>query len=691
MDINELKKALGDSVTSNQSKYIPWWTCEFDENMYRYHLYKPEEIQSVEDCLAGCDKAALSDTSGNGGLSLFHMLVWCNFYHAIENILNNTDLGIDVNMTDGRGKGLTPLMLACSRANYNMAKLLLDHGADAAAVNAAGQNVWHILARPRLENFQGGFECQRYSMDQRASIAELFTDGINDTDANGMTPLVSMLEAENTNLSWALTEAFLKKGAKTDYVDEKGNTLLLTAIHKRHMTAALLLAKCGDMINTPNADGETPMQAATKTYNEGLCLALKDAGANEDCEASRMNIANLSRVTSNAFASFSDDERDKISIALYLTKKLISKIDPDDDDDMGHLEGILHNALVNDTKCQVLDLCHEAGIDFTAPIHSGGSVFCLRDECISGQYGIHVINKLVELGVDMEEAVLRGRTPANLVAACEPRNMLCSGKKKDDYTESVAPIFSKESFEQIDNNGVCAVHWAARNGHLEMLKIMAEKGVDLNITQDKPADAGNTPLHVACIYGHADIVKFLEENGGDSSLANINGELPAHYAVMKKKYGGDLTSKQRAEVLKELKTLDGARNDGKTPLMLLMMTDISTANELLPIFLEKGVDVNATDNVGNTALLLHTKTLNMCFKDVIKELVRAGADVNMSDNTGNTALYYTLKYGGNQEAARFLIKKGADYNHTNNKGESCVQVAVEKGYDTVLELMTDIQ
>lgn len=123
--------------------------------------------------------------------------------------------------------------------------------------------------------------------------------------------------------------------------------------------------------------------------------------------------------------------------------------------------------------------------------------------------------------------------------------------------------------------------------------------------------------------------------------------------------------------------------------MLLVTLHFNPARELLPLFIERGVDVNATDNSGNTALLLNTKTLNMCSKDTVKELVRAGADVNMTDNTGNTALYYALKYGS-QEVARFLIKKGADYNHTNNKGESCVQVAVEKGYDTVLELMTDI-
>lgn len=687
MEIKELSKILGSSLTSNRSKYIPWWTCEFNENMYRYNLFTQEEIKEVQECIANCDKAALTDTSDNYGLTLFHLLVWHNFFDAVKTILDDESLGMDVNITDGRGKGLTPLMLACCRGNFNMTKLLIDHGADTTLCNAAGQNVWHCLARPRLENFQNGFECLRYSMDQRGAIADLLGDGINAKDANGLTPLVSILQGENTNLSWALTETLLKKGARTDYVDEEGNTLLLTAIHKRHLTAALLLAKYDGMINTANAAGETPMQAATKIYNEGLCMALKDAGANEECEASRMNMANLSRITSNAFASFSDDEKDKISIALYLAKKLIARIDPDDDDDMESLEGIMHNALTNDDKCQVLDLCHEAGIDFTMPIHSRGSVFCLRDKCLSGNFGVKVIKKFIELGVDMNEAIIQGRTPANFVASCTPRQMMFSGKK-DDYAESAAPFFSKESMEQLDNTGVSAAHWAARNGHLEMLKIMLEKGVDPNITQDQPAESGNTLLHIACIYGHGEIVKFLEEHGGDSSLQNINGELPAHHAVMKKKFGGDLTSKQRAEVLRELKTLDGARNDGKTPLMLLMSMEINTANELLPIFLEKGVDVNATDNVGNTALILNAK--NMCFKDIIKELVRAGADINMSDNTGSTALYYALKYG-NQEVARFLIKKGADYNHTNNKGESCVQVAVEKGYDTVLELMTDIQ
>lgn len=689
MDIKELTTTLGSSITSNRSKFVPWWEGDHENAMYRYSIFKKEEIEAAEACVAACGKDALTATAGSSGMPLFHMLVWHNFYGAVEHILNDESVGIDVNMTDLKGKGLTPFLIACCRGNFAMAKLLADHGADVAHCDALGRNAYHYLAVPRIEGLQNGYEGNRYALNQREQIAHLLSDGINTEDVNGIAPLPLMLQQDNSNLSFALTDIFLEKGAKTDVVDDKGNTLLLMALHKRHFTAALRLAKqCSGMVNTANADGETPMQAAKKLYNEAICMALKDYGSTEDSGVARMDIANFSRITSNAFASFSEEERDKLSIALYLAKKLISMIDTDDDDELGHLTDIFHNALMNDEKCHVMDFCKEAGIDFTAPIHYQSSVFCLRDKCLAPNFGIKTIKKLIEYGIDIDEAIIQGKTPVSIIASNRPRNMMFSNKK-DDFFETAAPFFSKESMEELDNSGISAVHWAARNGHLEMLKVMLEKGVDPNITEDKPAEAGNTPLHEAAIWGHADIIKLLEASGADSSIQNVNNELPAHYAVMKKKFGGDLDTKQRAEMLKELTHLDGARNDGKTPLMLLMLLGINAAQELLPIFLEKGVDINATDNVGNTALIFHAKN-HQCYKDTVKELVRAGADINMADNDGNTVLHYVLKYGS-QEIARFLIKKGADYNRANNKGETPVQIAVEKGYDTVLELMTDIQ
>lgn len=326
----------------------------------------------------------------------------------------------------------------------------------------------------------------------------------------------------------------------------------------------------------------------------------------------------------------------------------------------------------------MLEVCKDAGLDFTIPIHYHGEVLCLRDKCLRSSYGIGVIRKLIELGVDMDKAVIRGQTPAGIIASEEKQR----NPKDELFFEEAARLFSRESMEQINNNGEAAVHLAAKNGHTGMLQVMIEKGVDINLTQDAPGEAGTTALHCACAQGHGDVARLLISAGADDTLKNLKGETPAHFAVMKKKFGKELDSEQRAGLLKELKNLDLPREDGRTPLLLLQ--DLWNAKELLAILLERGVDVNHVDNNGMTALMLNTD------KDMAKELLRAGADINLADHQGNTALHYVLKQGS-VENARYLIKKGADYNRANNQGVTPVQIAVEKGYDTVLELMTDIQ
>lgn len=70
--------------------------------------------------------------------------------------------------------------------------------------------------------------------------------------------------------------------------------------------------------------------------------------------------------------------------------------------------------------------------------------------------------------------------------------------------------------------------------------------------------------------------------------------------------------------------------------------------------------------------------------------MRAGADIDAADTNGRTALHYALRYGS-QDVARYLIKKGADYNRADNSGVTPASLAAEKGFETALELMTDIK
>jgi ankyrin repeat protein len=678
MNLNELTELLVTSSQQfNQAKFIPWWEDNYENSLYRYNILTEETVQDASECIAACSKEELLSPVGRFGLTLFHLLVWHNFYDTVENLLCKGNITEeDINVPDHKGYGLTPFLLACFCGNLSMTKLLLEHGADSSACDKRDMNAYHFLAYPRFEGLSLAPSCNGRSVQQRAEIARLLTCDINHKEENGLTPFARIVTTEySSDYTWPLIEIFLEKGAETDYVDENGNTLLMLALINNHKTAALkLMEQCPEMINVANQKGVTPIKHTVSFHNEAMYIALKDHGAKPDSDDS-LELFPLRQIASNTFAYVHENDMDGLSIALYLAKKLVQQADPDDDDELGEVTNLLHNALLSDPNASLLEIIKDTGFDFTLPIHYHGERLCLRDECLKPSYGIGTVKKLIELGVDMDTAVVRGRTPANIIASKEPMR----DAKDNTYFEEAAKLFSKESMEELDTRGEAAVHKAANNGHTGMLKVMIEKGVDVNLPKDVPAQAGTTPLHEACAFGHADVVKLLINANADDTIKNLDGETPAHFVLMNKKYGNQLTQEQRAMLLRELKNIDIPRNDGKTPLMLLKR-DL----ELLPIFLERGVDVNHVDNNGMTAMMLHPG------KDIIKELLKAGADISLADNEGNTVLHHALM-NYDESTARFLIKKGANYNYPNNNGETPVQIAVEKGFDGVLELMTDIK
>lgn len=688
MNIKQLTEKLSKSSISNNGKYVPWWSNWENDDYCRYDIFSAEEIAETDELIATATAEELTAPICAYKYTLFHLLVWHNFYNAVKSVIER-NLGIDVDLTDGGGKGVTPLMLACYRTNFEMFKLLVEAGADKTRADAAGRTCWHFAVGARPELIAGYF-CKSYSRDQLLKIADSLEDNFDAADAEGRPPLACLVKSTDNEASSRLIDVLLARGVKTDYKDEKGNSVLLLAIKNNHNTAALRLAKDKALVNAANAAGETPLSVAQDFRKEWVCMELKANGAKGDCEYTRLPLSELERFTSNAFA-FSN-ENDRIAPALYLTQKLINAVDGDDDDEVMYIANILEDALGKDKDCSVLDMLKKAGISLTDKFARGGSVWCLRDKCFSLHAGIGAIKKLISMGVDINSAIIDGKTPVRIVAG--ESIPYWYNEDKCTYFEEAAKLFDGESATALDNGGVSAMHMAARYGHTDMLKILAERGADINVTQDAPAKAGNTPLHSACELCRFDSVETLIGLGADDGLKNVDGETAAHIAVNRDRcYKGgsderDLMEKYRLKILGMLKTVDEPRNDGMTPLMLVQFEYINFISAALPILLEGGADVNRRDSRGRTALIIAAD--ENCYKDAIKQLVLAGADIDAADKSGRTALHYALRYGS-QDVARYLIKKGADYNRADNNGETPAAIAAEKGYETVLEIMTDIK
>lgn len=676
MDIENVAAILKESAENSDGKYIPWWEDDFLHCEYKKNLFTMEEIQQIEECVAGCENNCLSKAVQGSDYTLFHFLVWHNFYQAVKRALEN---GVDANLPDSSGIGITPLLLACCRGNFAMAKLLLDCGADASCRDIKGRTCFHYLAHIYAQGMEIP-ENPKYSLNQREAIVRLLASvypaaDINQKDNQGIPPIVYLIDGKNRRICSALIGTFLEKGADPYFVDNAGGTLLLIAIIDGQITASLLLMKYKDLVNQATKRGTTPILAAANLREEGLCIALKDHGAQGICELADVDTINLARIANNAFGDAFGQKKDMdlFSLGMYLSKKLIAIAQ--EDDDYGCLEDILDCAL-KDQEARLFDLFRDTNICFTEPYYGGAdSVNCLRDKCMEYCRYTSTIEKLIRMGVDMESAVIKGRTPANILACyqkCPSEAFL---------------LFSAESMEQSDNTGRAAIHYAARFGNTDTLNIMLKKGVNINLAQDAPAEAGNTPLHIACIYGKVEMVKNLLALGADDTIQNINGKTPAHYVAERSTY---LTAEKREELFSLLPHIDLAGRDGETPLMLLMSIGDSSVDKikLLEILLAKGARVNCSDDKGNTPLLLCAQDFDERFER-IKMLCQAGAEINAIDSEGNNVLYYTLD-NGDLQSAKYLLKQGADYNRRNLDNVSPAQVAIEKGYDTLLTWMPEI-
>ena len=242
-----------------------------------------------------------------------------------------------------------------------------------------------------------------------------------------------------------------------------------------------------------------------------------------------------------------------------------------------------------------------------------------------------IIALIVEAGADVNCSDKNGVTPLMLMAKFGKTDAALAYIKNQNVDISLK-----------DNDNHAAIDYATASGLRELVKALSYEN------QEAHTDAyGNTPLHQACWNGQGEVVKVLLEKGAEVEKLNDDGESPLILAVEK----GNL-------VIVDLLLAAGAnagsaRLDGVAPLHIAAKNGEHFIGKAL---INAGADKNVKTTDGKTPLILAAQ----CGRnDFTAMLIEAGADLNAVDNNRHSAMHYASE-AGFTEIVEQLLMGGAE-------------------------------
>jgi ankyrin repeat protein/uncharacterized protein YecT (DUF1311 family) len=253
----------------------------------------------------------------------------------------------------------------------------------------------------------------------------------------------------------------------------------------------------------------------------------------------------------------------------------------------------------------------------------------------------------------------------------------------------------------------CGTAIARAKDPLPLYQMLVARGMDFR----DPGSGQFNPLTCAVTANRIDLIDFLLDHGANIGWPNYEGSVPIFFGSTREviedllKHGANInqTGEQAQKdgslkSLPQVTALSVAIQWGKwerVALLISMGADVRTQGgpfladvavrapaEIVAMFLDHGVDVNAPDALGDTALMAAVRTGR---QDRVQLLLNRGADVNARSRMGRTALRLAVEA---EDAAmvKLLLARGADRKMGDGVGISLLS---EARTEAVRQLLTD--
>ena len=281
-------------------------------------------------------------------------------------------------------------------------------------------------------------------------------------------------------------------------------------------------------------------------------------------------------------------------------------------------------------------------------------------------------------------------------------------KVRGFHRETRPPRLSAaSSISPIPRGGFSALHFAAREGDVETVRVMLDGGVDMNY-----GDVDNTSaLVVAIMNKQFTLAKFLIDRGADPNIVDAAGRTALYASIdIRNEDWSTLPNRPLEDPLPSLEIVkallargakvdaplkralpgrsgmdagDTSLGDGTTPLMRAAR---SGDHQVIRMLLEKGADPKLATRDGSTALLFaagvgyrdkNTRGSEADALESVKVLMAAGLDLKQTTNRGENTLHGAANRGSDL-IVQFLLDQGMDVNATNKQGFTPLDIALGK-------------